>query len=174
MSCPPQYREPIPTMSDLLNRISFKPSEQDLQEVRAAIKTLQDKLMPHLVSLQPEDRRELSKMGTKTVAFVARALEHAKANPAWCPAFLDVQEMEVDLAAFDLLESLQRPITQLSDALDDSRVLAGSEAYRSGLVIYQAAKAAAKLRQPGAVSVADDLARQFTGRVPGKPVAEAP
>jgi hypothetical protein len=160
-------------MSDLLNRISFKPADQDLQEIRAAIQTLQSKLMPLLVSLQPEDRRELSKMGTKSVAFVARALEHAKANPAWCPAFLDLQEMEVDLAAVDLLESLQRPITQLSDALDDSRVLAGSEAYRSGLVIYQAAKAAAKLRQSGAVSVAEDLARQFVGRPPSRPVAAA-
>jgi hypothetical protein len=160
-------------MSDVLNRISFKPAEQDLQEIRAAIQTLQTKLMPLLVSLQPEDRREMSKMGTKSVAFVARALEHAKANPAWCPAFLDLQEMEVDLAAVDLLESLQRPIAQLSDALDDSRVLAGSEAYRSSLLIYQAAKAAATLRQPGAGTVAEDLARQFANRAAAKPVAAA-
>lgn len=149
------------------NRISLSISEADQAEVVAAIKVLQDKLQAHLVELSAQERRELPKMGDKTLAFVSNALDYAEAHPTMCPPYLDVAEFGRDLAAVQLLRSLQHPLLQLSDALDSSLMLAGSEAYAAALVFYQSAKAAAKAKVAGAATVADDLSARLPARGPG-------
>lgn len=146
------------------NRISIQLSDEDRQQIEAAMKVMQDKLLPQLVVLQPQDRRELPKMGPRSVAFVTKALEYGRANPQWCPPYIDIAELEADIRAVALLQSVQRPLSQLADQLDDSLLLAGSEAYTEALKIYQAAKSAARANQPGAGTAAEDLARQFAAR----------
>ncbi len=146
------------------NRISLTLSEADRADLQAAIRTLQDKLLPVLVDLNPQDRRELPKMGDKTLAFVAKALDYAQANPSLCPPYLDVAEFQKDMATVQLLQGLLRPLSQVADIVDDSLMLAGSEAYAAALVFYQSAKSAQRSAVPGAATVADDLATRFPGR----------
>jgi hypothetical protein len=159
-------------MTVLSNRISFALTADELQAVRGAIKVLQDTLVPRLVALGPQDRRELPKMGDRTVSFVLKTMDHVKRNPSLRPAYLDLADFAEDMAAVDVLQSLQRPLTQISSLVDDSLTLAGSEAYTAALVCYQAIKGAAKMKLPGAEAVAEDLAQQFAGR--GARAATAP
>jgi Mlc titration factor MtfA (ptsG expression regulator) len=49
-------------------------SPADIQEIKAALQTVQKKL-PFLVTLSPEERRKLLKMGDKSLAFVKRLFE---------------------------------------------------------------------------------------------------
>jgi len=146
------------------NRISLDIPEADFQAILAAIQTLQEKLQPHLVDLDSEDRRALPKMGAKTVDFVDKTLSYARANPHLKPAFVDIDEFGRDLAAVDALRALQQPLSQIADMVDDSLLLSGSEAYAAALAYYQSVKAAARLGQPGAAVIADDLSGRFPGR----------
>ena len=148
----------------LSNLISVSIPDADLQACRDALGILHDKLLPHLVDISPEDRRPLPKMGAKTVDFVTRTLEHMRANPQFKPVFVDLDEFARDLGGVAVLRSLQQPLRQLADLVDDSVVLSGSEAYGAALACYQSAKAAAKLGQPGAAGIAEDLASRFVGR----------
>ena len=160
-------------MAAVTNRISLQLTDAELQAIRSAVGVLQTQLLPHLVDLDSEARRELPKMGDKTVAFVRKAYEYAGSNPALCPPFLDLPEFGVDLNAVDTLLSLLRPLTQVTDMLDDSALLAGSEAYAAALSYYQAVKGAARSGVPGAQSIAEDLSQRFPGR-PSNATTPAP
>jgi hypothetical protein len=148
----------------------------DLQNVQAALQTLTTTLAPHLISLSAETRRELPKMGDKSLAFVRKAREYAANNPELVPAFLSLPMFETDLQGVDTLTNLLRVLQPLIDNLEDSLILSGSEAYQAALVFYRSVKVAAQAGQPNAKTIADDLAVRFpmTGRPKATPVKEAP
>jgi DNA mismatch repair ATPase MutL len=161
-------------MSALSNRISFALSDEELQTVRSAIKALQDTLVPKLVALGPDDRKELPKMGDRSAQFVVKTFDYVEKNPTLRPAYLDLEEFAADLAAVEVLQSLRRPLAQIAGMVEDSVILSGSEAYIAALACYQAIKGAAKLKMAGAEAIADDLGQQFAGRgrkSPAGPVA---
>ncbi|MGE5583048.1 MAG: hypothetical protein ACM3X9_11010 [Bacillota bacterium] len=116
------------------NLISFSVTETDLKEIKTCIDTLNSKLMPCLKTLSPEDRHELPKMGDKTVGFVQKTLEYCKQNPDLVPPFLNVDELAKDVAAVELIRSLYHPLSQITEALSDTMMLAGSEAYSGSLI----------------------------------------
>ena len=152
-------------------RSSFNIPDDDLQAVQAAVQTLQAKLVPHLVNIGPDEKRALAKMGSKSVDFVSKTLSYATTNPQFKPAFVDIDDFSRDVAAFGVLRSLQQPISQLTDMLDDSLALTGSDAMTAALAYYQSVKTANKLNVPGAATITDDLATRFAGqgvRAPGK------
>jgi hypothetical protein len=95
-------------------------SDEELQAVREAIKVLQDTLVPKLVALGPQDRRELQKMGDRTAMFVLKTMDHVNRNPSLRPAYLDLAEFAADMAAVDVLQGLQRPLAQITSMVDDS------------------------------------------------------
>jgi hypothetical protein len=153
------------------NRLSVDIPADDLQAIRDAVQTLQDKLTPHLVNLSPDEKRALTKMGSKSVDFVSKGLGYATANPQFRPSFFDIDDFSNSVAAYGLLRSLHQPVSQLADMLDDSMALAGSDAMTSALAYYQSVKNADKLNLPGAATIAADLAERFAGqgaRVPVK------
>ena len=160
----------MPTTSQ---RISLNVPPADVKVIRNAVKALQDKLIPHLVGLSPDERRALPKLGDKTVSFVGKALEYAREHPAIRPSFFDMAEFERDLNAVQLLLGLQRPLSQVMDMVDNSLLLAGSEAYSAALSYYQAAKTAAKVNAAGAATIAEDLGRSLPARGPQKGAAKA-
>ena len=46
------------------------------------------------MDLSPQDRRELPKIGDKTLTFVAKSLDYAMAHPELCQPYLDVPEFQ--------------------------------------------------------------------------------
>ncbi|HEX7688939.1 MAG TPA: hypothetical protein VF453_14590 [Burkholderiaceae bacterium] len=156
------------------NRISLDIPDDDMAAIVAAIQTLEDKLVPHLVDLNPEDRRSLPKMGAKTVDFVSKTLDLTSANELFRPAFVDLGEFERDLAAVGALRKLQQPLSKISDMVGDSLLLSGSEAYAAALACYQVIKSAARLNTPGAMVAAADLASRFPRRVARAKDPQAP
>ena len=147
-------------------RLSFDIPGDDLQAIQAAVQVLQDKLVPHLINLGPDDKRGLAKMGSKSVDFVSKTLSYANTSPQFKPAFVDIDDFSQDVSTFGLLRSLQQPVSQIADMLDDSLALSGSEAYAAALAYYQSIKTAAKMNVPGAATIADDLAARFAGQGP--------
>jgi hypothetical protein len=145
------------------NKVSVKLSELEKQTMLNAIKTV-DSMLPFLLTLLGNERKDLLKMGDKTVAFVMKCRDYAKTNPELVPHFLDLNEFEKDVTAVSDLLQLQRPINQLNQKLEDTIMQAGSEAYQAALLFYNNVKGATKAAVPGAESVYNDLSQRFPGR----------
>jgi hypothetical protein len=123
-------------------------------------------LAPYLLALTPAERRELPKMGEKTIGFVEKAFDFARQNPNLVPPYLDVDAFGVDFSDAHGLWTLLNTIQQLEETVDDTEMTAGSEAYQAALVFYKSVKMAAAQDIPGAKAVYEELKTRFpqTGR----------
>jgi GrpB-like predicted nucleotidyltransferase (UPF0157 family) len=118
-------------------------------------------LTPYLLPLTPTERHDLPKMGDKTLSFVEKAQDYAHQYPQLCPSYLNVKEFDVDMTDATGLRRMHISAKQLSDDIDDTVMVAGSEAYQAALVFYNAVKAAAVQDIPGAKEVYNDLKARF-------------
>jgi len=154
------------------NLISFTIPDKEKAEIAAAINTLRDKLLPRLKSLKPEERMEMLKMGDKTTAFVHKALEHCAMNPELSPQYLDIKEFDSDIMAVDYLRSIYAPLTQITDSISDTIMLAGSDAYNAALIFYTAVRSAHRENIAKAGTIYEDLATRFPGKKKARTTAD--
>lgn len=150
------------------NQISATLSPEEVQEVMNAITVIQNRL-PFLVNMTMDERRTYPKMGDKTVPFVGKSLDYSKNNYQLVPPFLNVEEFDKDLVLVNQLTSFVRPLRSLIEGMEDTILLAGSEAYTAALLFYQAVKLAAQMNIPGVKTIYDDLRERFPGRGPLRP-----
>jgi hypothetical protein len=120
-------------------------------------------LAPYVLALTPSERHELPKMGEKTIGFVEKAYDFARQNPNLVPPYLDVDAFGIDFGDAHGLWTLLNTIQQLEQNIDDTEMVAGSEAYQAALVFYKSVKMAATQDVPGAKAVYDELKTRFSG-----------
>jgi hypothetical protein len=141
-------------------------SPQDIQEIKAALQTVQKKL-PFLITLSTEERRKLVKMGDKSLAFVNNSVTAAQSNREILPATFDVEELVRDYQLASALTELLISMQQLTEQVDDTLMAVGSEAMTSSLTVYDYVKTASK-RTPGLKTVAEQLGERFKAIGKGK------
>ncbi len=144
-----------------VNRVSVKITAEDKQVIEDTLNTLKTKLQPYLHSLTPQDRRELPKMNDGTAPFVNKSLEYATSNDAFVPAFISLEELQKDVDAVADLTQFLRKVEELQTLLDDTVLLAGSEAYQASLAFYNSVKLGARMNVPGAQPIYEDLKQRF-------------
>jgi hypothetical protein len=132
-----------------------------LAQAQANIDAANAALAPYLLPLTPEERHDLAKMGDKTLSFVEKAQDYAHKYPQFCPSYLDVAAFDTDMTDATGLRTVHISAKQLSDNIDDTVMVAGSEAYQSALTFYNAVKSAAVQDIPGAKEVYNDLKARF-------------
>ena len=137
---------------------------QIVAELQERLAEFIDILRPYTISLTPEERREILKLGDKTLAFGEKAFDYAKANPMLVPPYLDMGMFENDMKDTTGLRVLLATVQQLSMAIDDTIMVAGSEAYTASLTFYNAVKVAANQNVPGAKAIYNELKERFPGR----------
>lgn len=125
------------------NIISVQLSDQDLAEVDQALATLQ-RVFAALVVLQPQQRRELTKMGDKSEAFCRQTLALLAANPQIVPSSLRLAEAQADLQALDRLRPRLLQLSQLVERADDSLLALGSDVMTAALEGYGLLKLSGK------------------------------
>jgi hypothetical protein len=118
----------------------------------AAIPQIETNL-PFLVNLTPKERQTLPKMGGATQSFVSKALEIADNNPQFIPPFVDLAAMRRDYELATRLQGIEMQLASVLEKVADTNTAAGSEAYVTGLSIYNSIKAAARGNIPGCQSV---------------------
>ena len=143
------------------NRISFQLTDEERTKVQGATKTLVEVLDPKLITLAADDRKELPKMGDKTVSFVDKSLEYADAYPNYIPSFINVSNARFDYETVKILRNVATPLERICNQLNDTMTLAGSEAYTASLSIYKVLKNAANMGQPGADEASKELSNRF-------------
>lgn len=147
----------------LTNNVSIELSKETVDNILKSISDIRNNL-PKLITLSNEQRQLLPKMGNKTVAFVSKSFEYAQQNPQVVPKFLDVAEFKKDVDAVNNLFQILAPLQKLAEELDDTIMLAGSEAYASSRSFYSALKNALNSGETGLKNVYDDLSTRFPSR----------
>lgn len=141
------------------NLISAALPADDQAVILAALATVRDKL-PFLAGLTPEQRRGLCRMGDKSRSFVDKALELATQNADLMPRCLDVDEMRRDLELVEALYPILFSIGQLKELIEDTYLLAGSEAYAAARTAYNSARTNGKTM--GLSEAVDQMGRHFS------------
>jgi hypothetical protein len=139
--------------------ISAQLSDTDLQDIKAALATIEAKL-PFLTHLTIEERRKLFKMGNKSLSFVSNSLTAAQSNPDILPASFDLEEFSRDYQLATTLTEVHLRLQQLTEKVDDTLMAVSSEAMTSSLTVYDYIKTAAK-KTPGLRTIADQLGERF-------------
>ena len=142
----------------------FTISPEDLQKVNDAIKVINDTLTPKLIALTPDNRKDLNKMGDKTLSFVNKSVEYMQLHPDLVPRYVQVEPAKIDLQATQTLLPLHNQFTILQEMTADSSMLSGSEAYSCALTFYNSIKLQAKENVTGAKAIYEDLKVRFPGR----------
>jgi hypothetical protein len=146
------------------NLISATLSDAVVAEVETHLKAIATLIGGLLQNLEPKDRQAMAKMGDKTLAFVQKALQYAGQDAALLPSYISLPEAEKDLALTRQLDSILKLMAPLCQSVQDTVMLAGSDAYIAGLGIYGHIKAAAGNNVQGATSIAQDLSTRFPGK----------
>lgn len=139
-------------------------SPKDYSAAQKKLQEVEEILKPYLVDLTPEERKAMPKMSDRSAPFVEKVNEYANTNPELGPAYLDIEELEVDIQSVRDLNQLAQQVHKLRSGLGDTVMRAGSEAYVASLAYYNSVKGAAKLNVPGAKLVYDDLKAHFENR----------
>jgi hypothetical protein len=132
-----------------------------LAEAQKKIDEAAAALAPYIINLTASQRHDMVKMGDKSLAFVSKAFELAGQNPALCPGYLDMTAFGIDMTDATKLLVLDNSLQQLQQAVDDTSMVAGSEAYQAALVFYNSAKEAASKNVTGAKAVYEELKARF-------------
>jgi hypothetical protein len=148
----------------MTNKVSLELNATAAAEIVAKINELKALLPVGLVVLIDAEKSSLPKMGDKSLAFVLKCLDVAEQHPELCPPFVDVAEMRKDADAYQSLRSIERAFASVTAPLEDTMVLAGSEAYSAALSIYAMTKDGAKRGIAGAKELAAALAERFPGK----------
>ena len=150
-------------METISNRISIQIPPKELQSALQKLAEVSATLEPYLIALTADERRQIPKMSDGNAPFVEKALRYAKGQPELAPAYLKIEEMDIDFKAVNDLAKVFQEVTRLGSAIDDTIKLAGSEAWMAALTYYNSVKMGTKLNVPGAKPVYEDLRKRFEG-----------
>jgi hypothetical protein len=128
------------------NLISTTIPTKDLKEILDAIDFISEKLSD-LHTMTKEEFSSLPKVGKDTVDFVLENLKKAQDNPKLVPDAVEIDEVIKDVELIKTINKILDPLKKLERKLEDSALLAGSEAYLPSIAIYNALKADAIKRK---------------------------
>jgi len=146
----------------LNNKISAEITAEQMAKVTAQLQEAKAALKDVLIfNLTADERQGMLKMGPKTLAFVGRAISHAKQSPDLVLSFLDVTEAQKDYKLAADLYEVYLETSKFLRSIEDSMMVAGGEAYEATLVFYNAVKGAHRSNIAGTQDVYEDLKQQF-------------
>lgn len=117
------------------NLISTSISQKEIDEILAAIERI-NKLLPQLTTLSNEEKASLPKVSFSNIDFVNEVLDMAEDHPEQVPESINIPEIRKDIELIESITKILHPLKQLEKKLEDSALLAGSEAYIPSLAIF--------------------------------------
>jgi hypothetical protein len=136
-------------------------SAEDLAELTQHLLRAIEIVEPRATPRTPAERREMLTLGPKSISFTQRTHAYAVNNPQIRPPFLNMDDYSADTSDAVGLWGILNYIQQLHDHVSDIQAVAGSESYRSSLLVYGTSKVAAAQDVPGAKAIYADLKTRF-------------
>jgi hypothetical protein len=147
-------------------------SEQELGEILTMIAALKAKF-DFLITLTAQERRELPKLGDRSIGFEEKCAGHMSSHPEFLPGFVSLDEINQERALRNQLMRCFLPLQGLSTAMEDTLMAVSSEIWLADLAFYHNAQDAAHRRLPGAEAICNDLSSRFPGGGRRKETVEA-
>lgn len=125
------------------NLVDIQIDSAMLAPLDAAIMQMESSLA-NLISLTPEQRRGLTKMGEKSEAFCRTALNVAQQHSGVMARDFDIDGFQRDQQALDLLRPRILRIAHLYQRVTDTEMALGSDLMAAALEVYGVLKVAGK------------------------------
>lgn len=146
------------------NQINVEIPNAVITSVLQKLKACKSELAPYLQGLTAEERRDLFKMGDKTVATVQKTKSYTETNPEFIPTYMNVAEFNNDVNVVNQLKPLEDFAKQLVVDISDTSMLAGSEALQQALFYYGQVREADSKGVPTSRAIYEDLQPRFSRR----------
>lgn len=143
------------------NLVSIDLSADELAAMDQAIATLEALTKP-FITLSADDKKNLVKMGDKSVAFCQQTALVLEQNKDVLPQSFDYSEMEDDLAAYAALQSRALRVREVLAKLDDTQTALGSD------VMVAASEGYALMKLFGKAEGLSELQQAMRVRRPGR------
>ena len=151
-------------MSNLTNnRINITATVAQITAVKTALQTINTNL-PFLIGLTTEERIALPSIDVNNKAFTEDAINAGLNNAALIPPYISVTSMQNDMTLFNQLDALAASVNQLLEKIEDTKLMAGSEAYSAALGLYKILGAAADAGVPGTDAIVSQLKTRFAAQ----------
>lgn len=151
-------------MSNLSNnRINTTVTAAQITAVKGALQTIATNL-PFLIGLTVDERIALPAINVNNKTFTEDAINVAVNNASLIPSYVAVGTMQNDMSLFTQLDEIIILTKQLLEKLEDTQLLAGSEAYVGALAVYKLIGSASDAGVPGADAIYDQLRQRFAGQ----------
>ena len=160
---------PSTTMPDD-NRISAEVTAANKTAIMTKLTEIKA-LLPFLLNLTKDERIQLPKLGSASLAFDEQCASYMATAPNLIPPFVEAAEVTKDRNLRLVLADVLREVSKLAEALDDTLMQVGSEIWMADLSFYQTVRQAAKRSVFGADAIYDELKERFPG-VSGDPEAD--
>ena len=145
------------------NRINTTATAAQVTAVKTALQTIAANL-PFLVGLTSEERIALPSINVSNKACTEAAINAGVNNPALIPSYVSVVNMKNDMLLFTQLDEIIMMTKQLLEKMEDTQLLAGSEAYTSALTLYKLFGSAADAGVGGTDAIVTQLKQRFAGQ----------
>lgn len=155
------------------NLISLSYSAEQIAAIEQTLTTLEAQLSG-LISLDPDERKRLARMGGKSQEFCREALVVLRNNPQIVPPSMSLAEAQADLLALDTLRPIVHRLQQLAERAQDTDVALGSDVMDFALDGYALLKVAG--RSQGLEALRKELSSRFAraSRTPPSPPVAGP
>jgi hypothetical protein len=152
------------------NRLNIVATEAQITAAKNSLVQF-DAQFPFLIGLTVEEKTTLPAINVDNKIFTEDAINAAVNNMDMLPGYLSVSGVQTDMKLFNQLDELVPMVRKQLEKLEDTRFLAGSEAYSTALMIYKLFGAAAESGIPGADAIVAQLRERFTsnGNTPNNP-----
>lgn len=125
------------------NLIHLDVTDEQVAAAQAALDQLESALSG-LMSLSPDERRRLNKMGAKSEVFCRQALRVLEQNQQIVPPSLGLAGAQLDLRTLDRLRPLLDRLQRLAERGDDTETALGSDLMAFALEGYGLLKVSGK------------------------------
>ncbi|WP_103864465.1 hypothetical protein [Aquimarina sp. I32.4] len=146
------------------NQISIEIPQEIIDNITTKLQECRNDLAPYLQALTGEDRMGLLKMGDKSLSTVQKVKSYIQTNPEFVPAYMEKEEFLKDEAVVTQLTPIANLAEQLFSDVDDTRLLAGSEALKASLLYYGQIREADNKGVTSAKPIYEDLKQRFSKR----------
>ena len=136
-------------------------NEAQRESVAAALNSIRSSL-GFLVGLRPSDKQRLLKMGNKNRAFVEDAIKAGVSNPSMLPRSIEPETLQDKLTLFGQLREVQSDLQQVTELINNTVTVMGSELYEDARLIYSLTKT--KVQAGGLNTTSASLSKRFAGQ----------
>lgn len=144
--------------------------DEVISNVANLLNQIETAIQPYVVTLTDEQRRTIAKVSDKTISFATKVNDYCESNAEFVPTYMSANDLSIDVGNYNKLHPVLNIVDQIANQLNDTAMVAGSEAYLAALMYYSSVKTADKNKVANARAIYEDLSKRF----PGRPKKEKP